>query len=110
MNFPGEVKQRSTGYEVLSPWAEADPVPLRGISARAADLSGKTVGLFSNRKRAAVLTLTEVEKALQDKFPGLKTEWYESTVVNQPEILTGGKARFETWVEGVDAVVLSVAD
>ena len=110
MNFPGEVKQRSTGYEVLSPWAEADPVPLRGISARAADLSGKTVGLFSNRKRAAVLTLTEVEKALQEKFPGLKTEWYESTVVNQPEILTGGKARFEKWVEGVDAVVLSVAD
>ena len=110
MNIPAEVKQRSAGFEVLSPWADADPVPLRGISPRTQELAGKTVGLFSNRKRAAVLTLTEVEKALKEKFPGLETTWYESTVVNKPEMLTEGKTRFEKWVEGVDAVVLSVAD
>jgi hypothetical protein len=110
MNIASEVTQRSAGYEVLSPWADVDPVPLRGIAARPQELAGKTIGLFSNRKRAADLTLGVVEKALQGKIPGVKTTWYESTVVNMPEILTEGKARFEAWVDGVDAVVLSVAD
>jgi hypothetical protein len=110
MNIASEITQRSAGYEVMSPWADADPVPLRGIAPRPQDLAGKTIGLFSNRKRAAELTLGVVERALQEKFPGLKTTWYESTVVNRPEALTEGKARFEAWVDGVDAVVLSVAD
>ena len=40
-------------YEVLSPWAEADPVPLSGISPRLEDMTGKKIGLFCNSKRAA---------------------------------------------------------
>jgi len=35
-------------YEVLNPWADLDPVPLRGISPRVTDLAGKTIGLFRN--------------------------------------------------------------
>lgn len=110
MNIASEVTQRSAGYEVLSPWADVDPVPLRGIAPRPESLAGKTIGLFSNRKRAAELTLRALEESLQERFPGVKTAWYESTVVNRPEIQTEGKARFEAWVDGVDAVVLSVAD
>jgi len=110
MNTSAEINQRGTEYEVLSPWAEADPVPLRGIAPRPADLAGKTIGLFSNRKRAAVLTLGAVERELLEKFPGARTSWYESTTVNTPEMLTEGKAKFEAWVASVDAVVLSVAD
>ena len=34
-------------YEVMNPWAEVDPVPLRGIASRVADLKDKTVGLFA---------------------------------------------------------------
>ena len=44
-------------YEVLNPWAEVDPVSLRGLGApRPTDLSGKTIGLFHNWKRAASLS------------------------------------------------------
>jgi hypothetical protein len=110
MNTGAEINQRGTEYEVLSPWADADPVPLRGITPRPADLAGKTIGLFSNRKRAAVLTLGAVERELLENFPTARTSWYESTTVNTPEMLTEGKAKFEAWVASVDAVVLSVAD
>ena len=34
-------------YEVLNPWAEVDPIPLKGIAPRVADLTGKTMGLFA---------------------------------------------------------------
>ena len=30
-------------YEVLNPWAEADPIPLEGISARLNELAGKKI-------------------------------------------------------------------
>ena len=110
MNISAQINTRNTEYEVLSPWADADPVPLRGIAARSADLAGKTIGLYSNRKRAAQLTLDAFERELRERFPGAKTSWYVCTTVNTPEILTEGKAKFEAWVAGVDAVVLSVAD
>lgn len=108
MNTNAEI--RGTEYEVLSPWADADAVPLRGITPRPADLAGKKVGLFSNRKRAALLTLGAVERELLEKFPGVQTSWYECSTINTPEMLTEGKAKFEAWVASVDAVVLSVAD
>lgn len=110
MNIGAEINQRSAEYEVLSPWADADPVPLRGITPRPADLAGKKIGLFSNRKRAAQLTLEAVERELLEKFPTAKTSWYACTTINTPEMLTEGRAKFEEWVGSVDAVVLSVAD
>jgi hypothetical protein len=110
MNISAEFNQRSTEYEVLSPWADADPVPLRGIAPRPVDLAGKKIGLYSNRKRAAQLTLEAVERELLAKFPTAQTSWYVCTTVNTPEMQTEGRAKFETWVGSVDAVVLSVAD
>lgn len=110
MNVANEAGRLGAGYDVMSPWADVDPVPLRGLAPRATDLRGKTVGLFSNGKRAAQLTLGAVEHRLQEQYPGLKTSWYTSTVVNSPEMLTAGRPKFEAWVASVDAVVLSVAD
>jgi hypothetical protein len=110
MNVDVNTSRRSADYEVLSPWADADPVPLRGIAPRPADLAGKKIGLFSNRKRAAQLTLGAVERELLEKFPTVQTSWYECSTINTPEMLTEGKAKFVAWVAGVDAVVLSVAD
>jgi hypothetical protein len=110
MNMDVTINQRGTEYEVLSPWADADPVPLRGIAPRPADLAGRNIGLYSNRKRAAQLTLDAVERELLAQFPSARTSRYECTTVNTPEMLTEGKARFEDWVASVDAVVLSVAD
>lgn len=105
-----ETSRAGASYEVLSPWADVDPVALRGITPRPKDLAGKKIGLFSNGKRAAALTLTAFETRLKEKVPSAETSWYTSTKVNTPEILTEGKARFEAWVKSVDAVVLSVAD
>jgi hypothetical protein len=97
-------------FEILSPWADADPVPLKGISARLTDLEGKKIGLFTNSKRAAPLALSAVERRLKERYPSLTTSWYTSTQVNTPEIKTQNSAKFEAWVGGVDAVVLGVGD
>ena len=32
-------------YSVLSPWADADPIPLKGLGARINGLTGKKIGL-----------------------------------------------------------------
>jgi hypothetical protein len=34
-------------YEALSPWAEVDPIPPRGISPRVDTLAGKKIGFMS---------------------------------------------------------------
>jgi hypothetical protein len=102
-------KQRNE-YEVLGPWAEADPVPLKGISPRLTGLAGKKIGLFCNSKRAARLVLTAVGKQLKEKSPSTVTSWYEFTLPNVPEIETVNKEKFMQWVKGVDAVVGAVGD
>lgn len=104
------MNQRSTEYEVLSPWADAEPVPLRGINSRPNDLAGKKIGLFSNRKRAAQLILDAFERELLQRIPTATTSRYEYTGWNVPEMLTEGREKFIAWVGSVDAVVLSVAD
>ena len=110
MNSPVQAGQRGAAYEVLCPWAEADPVQLRGITPRVKNLAGKKIGLFSNNKRAAALTLTAVETRLKELVPSIQTTRYTYTRTATPEMLSEGKARFEAWVSGVDAVVLSVGD
>jgi hypothetical protein len=102
--------KRYAQYEVLSPWAEADPVPARGITRRPEKLDGAKIGLFANGKRAAVPTLAAVESQLKQRFPTLQTSWYRCSEFNTPELLTAGKEKFRTWVTGLDAVVLSVGD
>ena len=96
--------------EVLNPWAEVDPIPLRGISPRVTDLTGKTIGLFAALyKPASRPILTVVEQKLKERFPTLKLSWflYDYNVkVTESE----DKARFEEWVKGVDAAVTAVGD
>ena len=95
---------------MLSPWAEADPVPLRGLAPRVKDLEGRKIGLFSNGKRGAPLTLAAFERQLKEKVPSVVTSRYTSSRINTPEILTEGKAGFEAWVGAQDTVLLSVGD
>ena len=96
--------------EVLSPWAEADPVPPRGIRPRLATLDGKRVGLFVNYKRAAPLIQEYVEKELRQRIPGVTVERFVHPTrvgINEdPE----GWTRFQEWVRGVDAVIGAVGD
>lgn len=102
--------QQGAQFEVLSPWAEAEQVELRGISPRLEELQGKKIGLFMNAKRAAKLTLESFERQLLERAPGVTTSWYTCTDVNVPEMRTAGKEKFAGWITSVDAVVLSAAD
>ncbi len=97
-------------YEVLSPWAQIDPLPLRGISPRLETLAGKKIGLFANYKRAAKPIQDVVERKLKGRFPDCETILYESRGMNVTESETENRAKFEEWMKGVDAVIAAVGD
>jgi len=102
---------RSYVYEVLSPWAEADPVPSRGITDRISSLDGKKIGLLANAKRAARPILSMVEIKLKERFPSAEISWYYTRfAVGPAEVETPNKSKFEDWLKGVDAVVAAVGD
>ena len=97
-------------YEALNPWADVDPIPLRGISPRVETLAGKKIGIFANFKRAAVPIATEVEKRLKERFPDIETVLFHSTLPNVDESKTENKEKFAAWAKSVDAVVGMVGD
>jgi len=97
-------------YAVLSPWAEADPMPLRGISPRIDGLSGKKIGLFVNYKRAARPIGLSLEKRLNAMYPDSRINYFYSPEWNVSEIETKDKDKFTAWAKGVDAVILLVGD
>jgi hypothetical protein len=97
-------------YEVLNPWAEADSVPLRGISPRLAELNGKTIGLFvANAKIASRPIITVVEQKLREKLPSLKFKWFLHNYkfdVSETE----DRESFEAWAKEIDGAVAAVGD
>ena len=98
-------------YEVLSPWAEADPVPSRGINPRLDGLAGKKIGLLANAKRAARPILAAVERQLKEKFPTAEISWYYTRfAVGPAEADTPDKGKYEDWLKGMDAVIAAVGD
>jgi len=96
-------------YEVLNPWADADPVPLRSIAARIEDLSGKKIGLFRNSKRAAPLSLEILKNKLKEKYPSVEFSPF-ALMPNAGVLETDDKDRFEEWLKEVDGVVFSYGD
>ena len=96
-------------YEVMSPWAEVDPVPLEGINPRLADLQGRRIGLFHNGKVAAAPILDAVETELRARFDGLSFARFGRTA-NLEVAETSDRARYEEWVKEVDAVIHAVGD
>jgi hypothetical protein len=97
-------------YEVLSPWADVDPIPVRGISPRVDTLAGKKIGLYTNEKRAAKPIQAVVEKRLKERLPNCETDLFYSTLINRLEIETESKDRFTAWAKEMDAVVAAVGD
>ena len=64
---------KNGSYEVLNPWADADPIPLKGLTApRVTDRVGKKIGLFVNDKRAALPIRTVLERKLKERFRQLR--------------------------------------
>lgn len=100
-------------YEVLSPWADADPIPLEGLSPRLTDLARKKIGLYHNAKLAARPILTVVGEKLKERYPTCEIKWHGSL---QPpwKVISDfegeDKVKFDEWVKEVDAVVTAVGD
>jgi len=113
----------SSQYEVLSPWADADRVPLRGISERLSDLAGKKIGLFHHTKIAGPPITAMVERKLKERYPTAEFRYFRFSRTGDIEYrldrigLPGDQVqesqeleRFERWVKDVDAVVGAVGD
>jgi hypothetical protein len=105
-----EAKKQDIQFEVLSPWADADPIPVRGISPRLDSLAGKKIGLFVNSKRAAMPISKSVDKKLKEMYPDIQTIVFHSTEPNVNEIETKNRENFTAWVKDVDAVIALVGD
>jgi hypothetical protein len=103
-------KASEAQFEVLSPWADADPIPLRGISPRIQSLAGKKIGLFINPKRAAMPIGDSIEKRLKTMYPDIEIIKFHSTQANVNEIETKNKERFTAWAKGLDAAIAVVGD
>jgi hypothetical protein len=97
-------------YEVLSPWAEADPMPFRGIAPRLDGLAGKKIGLLMNTKRAALPTMQVIERRLKEKFPTVQFTEFANLKPNEVITEHGAKDEFEEWVKGVDAAITAFGD
>ena len=97
-------------YAVMSPWAEVDSIPLKGISPRMNTLAGKKIGVFVNYKRAARPIGLALEKRLKAMFPSSEISFFQSPEWNVTEIETKDKDKFTAWAKGVNAVILLVGD
>jgi hypothetical protein len=97
-------------FEVLSPWADADPIPLRGISPRLQSLAGKKIGLFVNPKRAAMPIAESIDRRLKALYPDVQTIVFHSVGANVNEIETKNKEKFTAWAKGLDAAIAVVGD
>ena len=103
-------KDNKNVYEVLSPWAEADPLPRRSINERPTQISGKKIGLLRNSKRTAEPTLKVVENRLKKRFPDTSFSWFSNLYPNKTAVTTELKDEFEAWLNEVDAVIVSYGD
>ncbi|MBN1693763.1 MAG: hypothetical protein JW845_09460 [Dehalococcoidales bacterium] len=104
-------KQAASLYEVISPWAEADPVPPRGLTAeRPAGLDGKNIGILHNWKRASKPILEVLERELKKRFPDARLSWYAESYRNTPEIESENIKKYEAWLKGLDTVLFAYGD
>jgi len=98
-------------YQVLNPWAEVDPIPLKGLTApRMDNLAGKKIGLFVNYKRAAMPSAEAVEKQLKARFPNAEFSVYHSRDWNVNVVETEDRDKFEAWVKAQDAFIATIGD
>ena len=98
-------------YDVLSPWAETDPLPLKGITPRLQDVRGKRIGLYANYKRAAQPIQEAVHAELASRFGAeITLERFNQAGSNDVGSSPDEGPRFVSWLEGLDAVIVAVGD
>lgn len=98
-------------YEVTSPWAEADPVPMDGLAAeRLTGLNGKKIGLFCNIKQASHRIQPVLERKLRERYPGAEFSYYRGQAFSVSEMEPQNLEKFGKWIDECDAVILAVGD
>jgi len=101
----------SMQHEVLSPWAEADPVPMKGLTApRQTDLNGKKIGMFCNIKQASHRIAPVVERRIKERFPSAEFSYYRGKAFSVSEMEPQNIDNFNKWIDEVDTVILAVGD
>ena len=108
----GIIGSMEVTYDVLSPWAETDPLPLQGITPRLDDLRGKRIGLYANYKRAAAPIQDAVEVALRDRY-GSEITIKRFRQKGSMDIGSDAEEgpQFAEWLEKeVDSVIVAVGD
>jgi hypothetical protein len=103
-------EKSSSMFEVLSPWAEADPIPLQGLAPRLGALAGKKIGLLRNNKRSAEPILTVASRLLKEQCPDIEFSWFRGNTFAVSELEKNRLAEFDDWIRSVDAVIASTAD
>jgi hypothetical protein len=98
-------------FEVLSPWAEADPVPMEGLSTpRLDDLNGKKIGMFCNIKQASGRIQPVLERRLKERYPEAEFSYYRGQAFSVSELEPQNIDKFNKWIDEVDTVILAVGD
>jgi hypothetical protein len=98
-------------FEVLSPWAEADPVPMEGLTAaRLTDLNGKKIGMFCNIKQASSRIQPVLERRLKEKYPDAEFSYFRGQAFSVSELESQNIDKFNSWIDEVDTVILAVGD
>ena len=99
-------------YDVLSPWAETDPIPLNGINPRLPDLRGQRVGLSANYKRAATPIQDAVEAELRARYGDQITiSRFAQSGTHDIGRSPDEGPRYAEWLEKeVDTVIVAVGD
>lgn len=97
-------------FEVLSPWAEADPIPLKGLAPRLDGLKGKRIGLLLNNKRAGEEILKVASARLKEKYPDIEFSWFKGKTFSVSSLEKNRLPEFEDWIKSVDAVLAAAAD
>jgi hypothetical protein len=97
-------------FEVLSPWAEADPIPLKGLAPRLDSLKGKRIGLLRNNKRAGEEILKVASARLKERYPDIEFSWFKFNTFSVSSLEKNRLPEFEDWIKSVDAVLAAAAD
>jgi hypothetical protein len=99
-------------YDVLSPWAETDPLPLNGITPRLPDLRGKRIGLYANYKRAAAPIQAAVEAEMRARYgDDLTISHFAQNGSHDIGSSEDEGPRFAEWLDKeVDTVIVAVGD
>lgn len=98
-------------YDVLSPWAETDPLPLQGITPRLNAIQGKRIGLYANYKRAAAPIQDAVQAQLVERFgEAITLDRFHQAGSNDVGSSADEGPLFAKWLEGLDGVIVAVGD